>query len=257
MPVYAPRGNRANTQVLLLNPRPYPSSSLEYLIVFPPGFLTSLFPQTHHYDPFSSDIFTRDSVPLPGSSYFTPTPLSFYIALAIPGTMATGPKHRVVSCRLGFNDIFQAALCDVVTMPPAERGKAMVTFDLTAPCQVLCELVTRMMPPHIQNWCTQFEAVSRDPGMPLGTVEAIRLERGAIFLPKYGYLAVLIPLTNSKCQVHMVGRNGSFESKDLQAEDVVMLADTAMHVTGGSLRFLCIVYDLLPQEQHQPYRTAA
>jgi hypothetical protein len=167
MPAYAPRGNRANTQVLLLNPRPYPSSSLEYLIVFPPGFLTSLFPQTHHYDPFSSDIFTRDSVPLPGSSYFTPTPydrstvhsswrcsslhclpplrLSFYIALAIPGTMATGPKHSVVSCRLGFNDIFQAALCDVVTMPPAERGKAMVTFDLTAPCQVLSELVTRMM----------------------------------------------------------------------------------------------------------------
>lgn len=93
--------------------------------------------------------------------------------------------------------------------------------------------------------------------MPLGTVEAIRLERGAIFLPKYGYLAVLIPLTNSKCQVHMVGRNGSFESKDLQAEDVVMLADTAMHVTGGSLRFLCTVYDLLPQAEHQPYRTAA
>lgn len=52
----------------------------------------------------------------------------------------------------------------------------------------------------------------------------------------------------------MVGRNGSFESMDLQAEDVVILGDTAMHVTGGSLRFLCTAYDLVPQAPHAPIR---
>lgn len=253
MSVYAPQGNRANTQVLLLNPRPNPSSSLNYLITFPPGFLPPLSPQTpHHYDSSNSPIVTRDPPASSGSSSSTNTPSLLYISLTIPGTMASGPKHNVVGCQSGFADVYQDALCDVVTMPPAERGKAMVTFDLTTPCQILSEVVTNKMPPYIQKWCTEFSAVSRDPRKPLGTVEAIRLERGAIFLPKTGYLAVLIPLTNSKCQVHMVGRNGSFESMDLQAEDVVILGDTAMHVTGGSLRFLCTAYDLVPQAPHVP-----
>lgn len=168
MSVYAPQGNRANTQVLLLNPRPNPSSSLNYLITFPPGFLPPLSPQTpHHYDSSNSPIVTRDPPASSGSSSSTNTPYDhstvhlpwrcsslhclpplrslLYISLTIPGTMASGPKHNVVGCQSGFADVYQDALCDVVTMPPAERGKAMVTFDLTAPCQTLSEVVTNKM----------------------------------------------------------------------------------------------------------------
>lgn len=168
MSMCAPEGNQANTQLLLLNPRPNPSSSLKYLIYLPPGFLPSFPPQPlHHYDSFNSTIVIQDPTASSGSSSSTNTPYdrstvhspwrcsslhclppprsSFYTSLTIPGTMVSGPKHNVVGCQSGFDDLFQDAICDVVTMPLAERGKAMGTFDLTAPCQILSEVVTNMV----------------------------------------------------------------------------------------------------------------
>ncbi|KAF4966039.1 hypothetical protein FSARC_6239 [Fusarium sarcochroum] len=162
--------------------------------------------------------------------------------------MAQEPWYDILCVNEATKALQEEAILEVLRLTPGEKQSGLGSYGLTDPCRDLSKVVIRGMNGALEKWATSCGLAIKDLDKPFYRPEAFRLQKGCSLWTSRDCTALLMPLSHSKAQIHLLPRGSNTPiPHDWDPGTVIHLNEMGFEFRGnGSVRFIFIIFRTAP-----------